>query len=359
MQNKSFDIVETKADGESGTFEALVAVFNNVDSVGDRILPGAFAKTLQKWQGTGDPIPVIWSHKHDDPMAHIGTVQPSDMVETDRGLVVRGRLDIADNPMAKQVHRLMKQRALKEFSFGYRVPKGGEKRAKDGANELSEIDLIEVGPTLKGANPATELHAVKSGLTDEIGELATELKALSDVIAEATEAHREMVKDALADLVKATWTAAFINTLPDSSFLFVESGGEKDDEGKTTPRSLRHFPVKDASGKVDLPHLRNALSRIPQSNLPQATKDRLSAEAQRMLDAQKADDGQGRKSVRSADPLRKQARAVELEFLGRGLSESPPKRAQPKPELLPLKELKARMREEMLTSLSGGINEQV
>src|SRR5512146_2801574 len=84
----------------------------------------------------------------------------------------------------------------------------------------------------------------------------------------------------------AQWSTAFINNLPDSSFLYIEPGGEKDSEGKTTPRSLRHFPVKDASGNIDMPHLRNALSRIPQSNLPQSVKDAAMAKARRMLSAQ-------------------------------------------------------------------------
>jgi hypothetical protein len=56
----------------------------------------------------------------------------------------------------------MSRRSLKEFSFGYSVPSGGERKADDGAIELIELDLYEVGPTLKGMNPATELHAVKS-----------------------------------------------------------------------------------------------------------------------------------------------------------------------------------------------------
>lgn len=87
-----------------------------------------------------------------------------------------------------------------------------------------------------------------------------------------------------AKSAKATWTAAQINDLPDSAFLYIESGGEKDDEGKTTPRSLRHFPYKDASGAVDLPHLRNALARIPQSNLPDSVKTSLAKKAQDILE---------------------------------------------------------------------------
>ena len=70
----------------------------------------------------------------------------------------------------------------------------------------------------------------------------------------------------------AVWDAKFINDLPDSSFAYIKPGGEKDNEGKTTPRALRYLPFKDANGKIDLPHLRNALARLPQTNLSAAEK---------------------------------------------------------------------------------------
>lgn len=187
MLHKSFDLLETKTDGEAGTFEATVAVFGNVDKGGDRIQPGAFKNTLDAWKASGDPIPVILSHQWDNPMAHIGVVQ--DAKETDKGLWVKGTLDVKDNDVARQVHRLMSRRSLKEFSFGYDVPKGGETRAKDGANDLTEINLAEVGPTLKGMNPATELHAVKSALdaeTEPNNELQ-EVKARLDTLEKALE----------------------------------------------------------------------------------------------------------------------------------------------------------------------------
>lgn len=88
---------------------------------------------------------------------------------------------------------------------------------------------------------------------------------------------------------RATWDTAYVNDLPDSAFLYIESGGKKDGAGKTTPRSLRHFPYRDASGKVDMPHLRNALSRIPQSSLPSSVKDSLTTKAQGLMKAQGAD----------------------------------------------------------------------
>ena len=74
------------------------------------------------------------------------------------------------------------------------------------------------------------------------------------------------------DEFKAVWTQAYQDNLPDSSFAYIEPGGSKDGEGKTTPRSLRHFPYKDASGKPDAAHVRNALARIPQSSVSDAAK---------------------------------------------------------------------------------------
>jgi hypothetical protein len=67
--------------------------------------------------------------------------------------------------------------------------------------------------------------------------------------------------------VLAEWSASYINDLPDSAFAYIEPGGEKDESGRTAPRSLRHFPHHDAGGDLDLPHLRNALSRGPQSDV--------------------------------------------------------------------------------------------
>lgn len=82
------------------------------------------------------------------------------------------------------------------------------------------------------------------------------------------------------------------NNLPDSAFLYVEPGGDKDGEGKTTPRSLRHLPYKTSSGAMDLPRLRNALSRLGQSDtgksggdrwLTSDLRDRLRAKAEKIL----------------------------------------------------------------------------
>ena len=79
----------------------------------------------------------------------------------------------------------------------------------------------------------------------------------------------------------ALWSSAEINNLPDSSFAIIEKGGKKDEDGKTEPRSLRHLPYKGPDGKVNLPHLRNALARLSQTKL----SPELIAEARKKLEA--------------------------------------------------------------------------
>ena len=85
--------------------------------MGDRIQPGAFKNTLAKWSKSGDPIPVILSHDWQNPWSHIGVVNPGDAKETDRGLMVKGHLDVKDNEVARQVHRLMCCRITSVWAF--------------------------------------------------------------------------------------------------------------------------------------------------------------------------------------------------------------------------------------------------
>src|ERR1044072_1372077 len=164
MLHKQFELLEVKADGDRGEFTAVVSTFGNIDKVGDRILPGAYTKTLERLSASGDPLPIILAHQWNDPFAHIGYAEAKDIRQTDQGLQVTGKLDINENQVARQVYNLMKGRRLKQFSIGYDVPPGREKRAKDGANEISEINLAEGGPCLIGIDPKTELQQVKWAL---------------------------------------------------------------------------------------------------------------------------------------------------------------------------------------------------
>lgn len=119
-------------------------------------------------------------------------------------------------------------------------------------------------------------QALAFGFIDEI---TPELAMAAQLSAEQIKNYKHIPEN----LRNAVWTTSYINNLADSAFLYIEDGGSKDGEGKTKPRSLRHFPYRDAAGKIDLPHLRNALARIPQSNLPQEVKDRVTKKAQSIL----------------------------------------------------------------------------
>lgn len=161
------------ADDDDHTFEAIVSVFNNKDLVGDIVRPGAFQKSLAAWKSAGDPIPVYWSHRMDDPTYNIGYVQDAkellggspeipdwanDHVKLNGGLYVKAQLD--NYGLGAHVRTLLKQRRVTQFSFSYDVV--GSKSNDDGSTDLFDLMLHEVGPTPAACNPLTELIGAKA-----------------------------------------------------------------------------------------------------------------------------------------------------------------------------------------------------
>jgi len=142
---------------DEGVFEAFVATYD-VDSVRDQIIPGAFKDSLEAWERSGAPIPVIWSHKADDPECHIGYVEAAE--ERAEGLWVRGRLDM-DEPKGRKVHKLLKGGRVRNMSFAYDIDDARPSEKAAGVQELHRLTLHEVGPCLIGANRATSVLAVK------------------------------------------------------------------------------------------------------------------------------------------------------------------------------------------------------
>ena len=155
MQFKTFNATLT-TDSTAGTVEAVVSVFNNIDLVGDRMMPGAFSKSLEDYQTSGRTIPFVWSHDYDTPESYIGKV--TEARETSEGLHIKAEL--FDTPRAQVVRELLVNRVVSEFSFAYDVVE--QQKAADGANELLEVKLLECGPTLRGANPMTRLIDAKA-----------------------------------------------------------------------------------------------------------------------------------------------------------------------------------------------------
>lgn len=159
---------------EAGTFEAIVAVFGNVDRDGDIVEKGAFEKSLLAWAAKGSPIPMLWSHQAGDPDNVLGYFLEAK--ETADGLWVKGVFDL-EHPRAARVYKLMQQGLIAEFSWWGEVLKFEWIEAENPEDwyfagmRIQEVDLWEAGPCFKGANPDTELISLKAAdLTGQLGE---------------------------------------------------------------------------------------------------------------------------------------------------------------------------------------------
>jgi hypothetical protein len=154
---------------DEGIVEAIVAAYN-VDSVGDQIIPGAFAKSLERHKSAGNRLPFVWSHKSDDLDSYIGEVIEAE--ERPEGLWVKAKLDMDDRSGAK-AYRMLKGRRVSQFSFAYTetdARPAGKSALPGAVKELHELDIHECGPTMVGANPNTALLGVKSGVCSACGQ---------------------------------------------------------------------------------------------------------------------------------------------------------------------------------------------
>jgi HK97 family phage prohead protease len=141
-----------------GTVEALVATWD-LDRVRDRIRPGAFAKSLDAWRRSRKRIPLVWSHETKNPSMVIGSADPHASRETDRGLLLSGRLNIDSSAAADHVYDLLASGTVSDWSFGYQIER--QQKMAGGITELIQLDLLEAGPCVAGANRMTETLSVK------------------------------------------------------------------------------------------------------------------------------------------------------------------------------------------------------
>jgi Escherichia/Staphylococcus phage prohead protease len=158
MRTKLLATIDAQVEQE-GTFSALVAAFGNVDRGKDRIMPGAFTKSLEDWRASGRRIPVIWHHLATDPSMIIGSADPALSHETPEGLVLVGRLNVERSAAAGQIRDLLKNGDVSGWSFGYNVKR--RRAAPGGVTELLELDILEAGPTPMPMNTAARTLSVK------------------------------------------------------------------------------------------------------------------------------------------------------------------------------------------------------
>ena len=147
-------------------------------------------------------------------------------------------------------------------------PRAGEVTERGKAPQgyiFTSLALLEKDKTLPG-DPLTRLEPLF--LRESMGRSLVESLSKGEII-------RIEVKPKMA--ITEDWTTAYINDLPNSAFAVVEPCADE-------RKDARHLPYKDASGEVDLPHLRNALARMNQiKSVCGGSDEELRAKAKRKL----------------------------------------------------------------------------
>lgn len=148
---------------EDGVFEGYASLFNVPDLGRDVVIPGAFTASLARRGVRG--IRLLWQHDAAQPL---GTWLS--LVEDERGLKVRGRLNLAVG-RAREIHALMGEGAVDGLSIGYRVERARPDRAS-GLRRLEQLDLWEISvvtfPMLPGARVGQVKEAVLPRLAGAI-----------------------------------------------------------------------------------------------------------------------------------------------------------------------------------------------
>lgn len=324
MEHKTIPFYSIKVDETQGVVEAVFSVAGVVDEGLDIVHPGAFSKTFIE---RGQKIQIIDQHRTDSVSRILGKLLTAREITKEQlpptlaaqypdatGAATAEIKFFMDTDEGKGAFIRAKENAL-QWSFGYDALDFDYTKATKNGKEiqvrnLRTIRLWEISPVIFPMNMATMTASAKDagpsegkpyGVVHEdngkwcvyklgedgkptgkpMGTHDTEEEARAQMRALYANMHDE------GKAFKESWSATMMNDLPDSCFLYVEEG-EKDGDGKTTPRSKRHLPYKDSSGKVDLPHLRNAISRLSQSGtgegwLSEELRARLLARARRML----------------------------------------------------------------------------
>jgi HK97 family phage prohead protease len=156
--------LEVKSVSE-GKFTGLASTYNNVDLAGDRVMPGAFMKTL----ASSSERPLYLEHK-----TPIGKVQLKD---SPAGLLADGALTMQVQA-AQDAYALLRDGVIKGLSIGYQVVRSD---FVDGARQLQEVKLFEVSLTGIPCNEDALVTSVKSRPTDQVRAVLAEFRR--DIVA--------------------------------------------------------------------------------------------------------------------------------------------------------------------------------
>jgi HK97 family phage prohead protease len=181
IERRECGLVEVKLanDTAPGVFSGYGAVFNNTDSYGDVIAPGAFAESLGEWNGKGKFPPMLLQHGGmgvtADDMLPVG--EWTSMSENRKGLQVTGRLFALNTERGQYIYEGLKAGALDGISIGYKVREQIEgTRPGEPDRTLTNIDLWEVSIVTFPANPKARIADVKNLTPKDLRDLEAALR---------------------------------------------------------------------------------------------------------------------------------------------------------------------------------------
>jgi HK97 family phage prohead protease len=155
----SFDITETKEvqiDGQNyGVVRGYASTYGNVDRGSDRVIRGAFKKSLERYRKTNRPIKMYYQH---DNKEIIGGFPVDKIMDDESGLYVEGQINL-DVQRGREAYALAKQGVIQDFSIGYSV---SDYDIKSGVRQLKELELWEISMVGEPMNPEARILAVKS-----------------------------------------------------------------------------------------------------------------------------------------------------------------------------------------------------
>lgn len=157
-------LLDVKELTDAGMVSGYASIFGNVDQGGDRVMPGAYTKSL----ASGRAIRMLWQHDTHEVIGGWSVAR-----EDSKGLWVEGQFNM-DVQRGREAYALMKAGQIEGLSIGYRVPAGGAKKASDGAYELHELDLREVSVVTM---PMNEMATAAAKAQFEAETLVDRLKA--------------------------------------------------------------------------------------------------------------------------------------------------------------------------------------
>lgn len=226
-----FQVKEFKQNGNFFEFSGYASTFGNVDHGDDRVVAGAFAKTINELKsnaaekGTDALLPILWQHDTGEPIGSF-----TEMKEDDHGLFVKGRLPIEDTLVSGRVIPQIRAESIQSMSIGY---SNKDSEVVDGIRNLKEIKLWEISLVTIPMNDQARLNRAGIDAASAFNDFPL-----------APRDHKTVNGDTKSD------KAYFFTDGDKKELLFCD---EIDGEIKAVPRFIFSAAAKVQSGKTNIP----------------------------------------------------------------------------------------------------------